>query len=236
MTEELRQFTGSNASKIAREIEDREQQAIEAWEKEMKERSEDNSKITITYNGRHGDTYIYDATLEELEKKLAYLDKAEARTQKYAPTDSGSSRYRELAHAKAIRDAISKVNSNTQYATDRRYQVTGRKLDLTDDQYKIAKEAKNPAVAHNEACEVITQWNEEFAVTSRDRQFGLDRIYGADGLVKYIALYIKYHGEHKWVQMTNYKEPWDLIEDLEVFESGMRMITPDYFKNNKGGK
>ena len=43
MIEELRQYTGSNASKIAREIEDREQQAIEAWEKEMKR----DQKITL---------------------------------------------------------------------------------------------------------------------------------------------------------------------------------------------
>ncbi len=35
MTEELIEFTGSKAPQIAQEIEDREQEAIEAWEKEM---------------------------------------------------------------------------------------------------------------------------------------------------------------------------------------------------------
>ena len=47
---------------------------------------------------------------------------------------------------------------------------------------------------------------------------------------------MKYNDTGKWVQMTNYKEPWDLLEGLIIFESGMRMITPNYFTNNKGGK
>ena len=35
MIEELREYTGNEATQIAQEIEDREQEAIEAWEKEM---------------------------------------------------------------------------------------------------------------------------------------------------------------------------------------------------------
>tara|TARA_R100000315_G_C5234048_1_gene145188 strand:+ start:2107 stop:2232 length:126 start_codon:yes stop_codon:yes gene_type:complete len=35
MIEELREYTGNEATHIAQEIEDREQEAIEAWEKEM---------------------------------------------------------------------------------------------------------------------------------------------------------------------------------------------------------
>ena len=33
--DELREFTGTDAAQLAQQIEDREQQAIEAWEKEM---------------------------------------------------------------------------------------------------------------------------------------------------------------------------------------------------------
>lgn len=40
MTDELREFTGANASQIAAEIEDRKQREIDAWEREMEARSE----------------------------------------------------------------------------------------------------------------------------------------------------------------------------------------------------
>jgi len=40
MIEDLIEFTGSKATQIAQEIEDREQEAIEAWEKEMEAEKE----------------------------------------------------------------------------------------------------------------------------------------------------------------------------------------------------
>ena len=134
---------------------------------------------------------------------------------------------------------MTKITS--QYVIDRKYQVAdphnrGTVFDLNSERYERAKERKNPAIAHHEACIIITAWNDEFKATSNDREFGLDRIYGKDLLLKKIALYMKYNDTGKWVQMTNYKEPWDLLEGLIIFESGMRMITPNYFTNNKGGK
>ena len=40
MIEDLIEFTGNKAPQIAQEIEDREQEAIEAWEKEMEAEKE----------------------------------------------------------------------------------------------------------------------------------------------------------------------------------------------------
>ena len=50
MIEELTEFTGNKASSIARAIEDRYEEAIDAWEKEMEEKEmEENMRRLATW-------------------------------------------------------------------------------------------------------------------------------------------------------------------------------------------
>tara|TARA_R100001443_G_scaffold3258_1_gene10352 strand:+ start:11685 stop:12080 length:396 start_codon:yes stop_codon:yes gene_type:complete len=125
-----------------------------------------------------------------------------------------------------------KKTTPSQYAIDRQYQIAdawrfrnGKFKDYTLEEWRQKKKNKNPAVASSHLAWVITQWNDEFF----DREFGFDRVYGKDLLLKKIALVMKYEG--KWHHMTKFKEPWDLIEALEDFASGMQTMA-NFMINN----
>jgi hypothetical protein len=66
--------------------------------------------LEITYKDRTGNGYKYEDTPEGLERRLKHLEKLEADTKKYAPTDSGNTRFLYNAEAEAIRKVLKKFS------------------------------------------------------------------------------------------------------------------------------
>lgn len=62
--------------------------------------------MRIKFTTRQGRETTINVTKERAIDRLAYLDKVEADTQKYAPTDSGDTRFNYCAEAEAIRSAL----------------------------------------------------------------------------------------------------------------------------------
>ena len=66
-------------------------------------------KLEIIYKDRSGNGYKYEDTPEGLERRLKHLEKKEADTKKYTPTDSGNTRFLYNAEEQAIREVLKKL-------------------------------------------------------------------------------------------------------------------------------